>query len=75
MSVSLSVLIKTPPSLMLFVLFCPPVRNWIWEAGDLHQTGQTGGGMFTVDLDFFTGAYFLIASNITHTDTEFTFNP
>ena len=43
-SVSLSVLIKTAPSLTLFVFFSPPVRNWIWEAGDLHQTGQTGGG-------------------------------
>lgn len=35
---------------MLFVLFTPPVRNWIWEAGDLRQTGQTGGGMLVCAL-------------------------
>lgn len=43
-SVSLSGLIKTQPSLMLFVPFSLPVRNWIREVGDLYQTGQTGGG-------------------------------
>ncbi len=57
---------------MLLVLFSPAVRNWVWEAGDLHQTGQTGGGMWECllidNLDFLTSANVLTVSNVTHAE-------
>lgn len=32
------------PASVLSVLLSSPVRNRVWEAGDLHQAGQTGRG-------------------------------
>lgn len=43
-SVSLPLLIKIRHAFILAVFSFQTVRNWIWEAGVLHQTGQTWGG-------------------------------